>query len=180
MTQKKKIDEECFRKLYNSGFNDTQIARELGFCVSTIWDYRRKLGLPLVKERKQYNDSILMELYHKGYNDKQIAKEQKVDPKIIFRWRKRYKLPANMPAKINGYSLEEDYERILQGESLSNLIPIHAERIKAFRQIEGKDMLVQDKVRYTGLSKSAIRSLTRVYERHSECCIATNSQCESK
>jgi hypothetical protein len=34
------------------------------------------------------------------------------------------------------YALEEDYERILWLESLSNSIPIHAEQIKAFRRLK--------------------------------------------
>ncbi len=162
----KTIDAEKFNQLYESGLNDSQIARELGSNVVTIWKFRYKLGLPVVKERKQYNDAVLMELYPDGYDDCQIAKKLNTTLGIACRWRKLHRMPAHTPPKVNGYSLEKDYERILSGESVDNLIPLHAKHIAAFRKIEGKDMTMGDKVKTTDLPVHAIRLLTKVYNHH--------------
>ena len=65
-TFKRKFDESQFKKLYEEGLTDSEIARQLNVSNSTISEYRNKLKLPsnfsynrnlLRKQIKEYNQS---------------------------------------------------------------------------------------------------------------------------
>ena len=43
---KMNIDKDRFKKLYEKGYNDRQIAEEMGFTIDSISNYRRRKGLP--------------------------------------------------------------------------------------------------------------------------------------
>jgi hypothetical protein len=106
------------------------------------------------------------QLYTKGLPDTQIAKKMGFTASTVWKFRQKLRLPANSPRNTSSYSLVKDYKRVLDGEDFINLNSLHADHIGAFRKIEGRSMTMGDKVKKTGLSKHAIRALTRVYECH--------------
>lgn len=104
------------------------------------------------------------QLYANGLSDTQIAKKMGFTASTMWKLRQKLRLPANNPKNNSNYLLVKDYERVLDGEDSVNLISLHADRIAAFRKIEGRSMTIGDKVKKTGLSAHAIRALTKVYE----------------
>jgi uncharacterized protein YjcR len=97
---KMNIDKDRFKKLYENGYNDRQIAEKMGFTIDSISNHRRKLGLP--SHRKYCDYSKCMELYQRGYNDVQIACELGLAKNTVGIWRKRNGLPTQNAIQISG------------------------------------------------------------------------------
>jgi hypothetical protein len=131
-----------------------------------IWLYNgdKKEGARLMP--KKIDLERFKQLYTTGLPDTQIAKKMGFTASTVWKFRQKLRLPANSPKNTFNYSLIKDYERVLDGEDPVNLISLHADSIAAFRKIEGRSMTMGDKVKKTGLSRHAIRALTRVYECH--------------
>ena len=94
------IDKDRFKKLYEKGYNDRQIAEEMGFTIDSISNYRRRIGLP--SYRKYCDNNRCMELYQKGYNDVQIANELGIAKNTVGIWRKRNGLPTQNAIRTSG------------------------------------------------------------------------------
>lgn len=111
------VDPEDVKKLYEKGYNDSQIARELGFGKITILNCRRKLGLPAISDGgRPCDDTKYWDLYQKGYNDHQIAQKVGLTQEGIFLWRKRNGLPPQnlRTSKVDGVIKE-------MGENITKL-----------------------------------------------------------
>jgi hypothetical protein len=113
--------------------------------------------------RKTIDLERFKQLYATGLSDTQIAKKMGFTASTMWKLRQKLRLPANNPKNNSNYLLVKDYERVLDGED-PVMVSLHADRIAAFRKIEGRSMTIGDKVKKTGLSAHAIRALTKVYE----------------
>jgi DNA-binding CsgD family transcriptional regulator len=95
----KHVDPDQFRELYEKGYNDREIADELGISQNVVSAFRRKLGLPS-RFGIWFDVEKCKELYYEGKTDRQIARELGLNDKHIFTWRERYRLPENKHRKI--------------------------------------------------------------------------------
>lgn len=95
-----KIDKDRFKKLYEKGYNDRQIAEKMGFTIDSVSNYRRRAGLP--SHRRYCDHNKCMELYQRGYNDVQIASELGLAKNTVGIWRKRNGLPTQNEIQISG------------------------------------------------------------------------------
>jgi uncharacterized protein YjcR len=109
---KMNIDKDRFKKLYENGYNDRQIAEKMGFAIDSISNYRRRIGLP--SHRKYCDYGRCMELYEKGFNDVQIASELGIAKTTVGIWRKRNELPTQNTVQISGIEkVVEEIEDII-------------------------------------------------------------------
>lgn len=74
---------------------DTEIAKELGICSTTVYKARHSMNIPTWKElhRKIYFEKIA-KLIKQGLNDKQIAKILQKDSRTIQYYRKLAEIPS--------------------------------------------------------------------------------------
>lgn len=84
--------ESEFEELYNQGYTDTDISRELKESVHHIRKWRYANGLTANPKRSLV---IYEELYTKGMTDGQIAEIVGVHKTSVTNWRERRNLPAN-------------------------------------------------------------------------------------
>jgi uncharacterized protein YjcR len=106
------IDKDQFKKLYEKGYSDRQIAEKMGFAIDSISNYRRRVGLP--SHRKYCDYSKCMELYLKGYNDVQIASELGISKSTVGIWRKRNGLLTQNAIQVSGIErIIEEIEDII-------------------------------------------------------------------
>ena len=80
------------RLLYNLGINDYEMAERLGSSPSSMFQWRKSLGLKAHRTRspcEQTNKyfAVRMDLYNLKLTDKQIAAEQGTNPDTIKQWR---------------------------------------------------------------------------------------------
>lgn len=94
------IDKDRFKKLYENGYNDRQIAEKMGFTTDSISNYRRRMGL--APHRKYCDYGKCMELYQRGYNDVQIASELGIAKETVGVWRKRNGLSTQNAIQASG------------------------------------------------------------------------------
>ena len=118
--------------------------------------------------QKTIDYESFMQLYVTRLSDYKIAKQMGFSSISIYIFRHKLGLPTNNPRKTARHTLEEDYARILKGEDLSNITSSNAECIVAYREIEGKDMVIRDKIKKTGLRLHTIKLLTKAYQCHHE------------
>lgn len=90
------FDEDQALELHARGLSDVKIARTLGVGVTTIWQWRTELNLPVNGEigREELNRRR-RELYNRGLSDKSIAEEEGCRPNTIRHWRHRNNLKPN-------------------------------------------------------------------------------------
>ncbi len=153
---KMKIDKDRFKKLYEKGYNDRQIAEKMGFTVDSISNYRRRTGLP--SHRKYCDYDKCMELYQRGYNDVQIASELRLAKNTVGIWRKRNGLPTQNAVQISGTDrVIEELEDIIAelyfegysdykiGQNLN--IPVHTvNRWRVQNKLPVASITAQDKI----------------------------------
>jgi hypothetical protein len=113
-----------------------------------------------VPNAKTIDPDRFKQLYAIGLPDTQIAQKMGFTSSTVWKFRQKLRLPTNSHKNIFNYSLVKDYERVLDGDDLFNLISLNADRIAAFLKIEGRNMTMGDKVKKTGLFKNAIGALT--------------------
>lgn len=97
----KQVDQDRFIELYEKGYNDREIADELGLTQNIISAFRRKIGLPS-RFGIWFDIKKCKELYDAGKTDRQIARELGLNDKHIITWRERYRLPVNVHQKNPG------------------------------------------------------------------------------
>lgn len=106
-------------ELYKSGHNDIQIADMLGIKSHNVADFRRRRGLPRVKQtfhRFTFNQDKAMELYRSGRSDKEIGDAVCVSRSTIGKWRQDRGLEANTniyipQTKIDWSQAQQLYEQ---------------------------------------------------------------------
>ena len=81
-------------RLYNLGYTDEQIAKELFLHISSIEKWRKKFNLPC-NNKFHIRDVAKMELYNQGLNDRQMAKKLNCSISCVNSWRFRRGLPNN-------------------------------------------------------------------------------------
>lgn len=81
-------------RLYNLGYTDEQIAKELFLHISSIGKWRKKNNLPC-NNKFHIRDAVKMELYKQGLNDRQMAKKLNCSISCVNSWRFRRGLPNN-------------------------------------------------------------------------------------
>jgi uncharacterized protein YjcR len=108
------IDKDQFKKLYEKGYSDRQIAEKMEFAIDSISNYRRRVGLP--SHRKYCDYSKCMDLYLKGYSDVQIASELGISKNTVGIWRKRNGLPTQNAIQMSGIEriVEEKEDTIIK------------------------------------------------------------------
>lgn len=110
------FDTKKFLELYNKGYNDTEISRELRVCHSTISDYRNKLNL---KQNFSYNrEQLKNKILNLGKISKlsvqQIANQLNVDYRIVLYF-------LNEPnIDLNKYLLSDEEYQVLIGGLLGD------------------------------------------------------------
>ena len=110
-------EKTIFRKLYNEGLNDKQIALQTKRCIKCVFFWRKKNGL--VPHFNMLNDAQRRKLYAEGLSDKEIAQKLEVSRNAICQWRKVRKLPNNYLRKP--FSKEEnECRRKLYDEGFSD------------------------------------------------------------
>jgi len=87
------------RSLWEAGNNDAQIASAVGCVASTIWNIRKRLGLPC-KTIVRVDKARVRELWEQGMNDKEIAAVIGVAAPSI--WGARHALGLPYHRKDNG------------------------------------------------------------------------------
>ena len=85
-------------KLYEQGYNDREIAEQVGVSRCTVGNWRRGKGLPpngaLGRDRSWFVERA-MKLYEQGYNDREIGEQVGASGWAIGHWRRGKGLPAN-------------------------------------------------------------------------------------
>lgn len=85
--------------MYRRGMTDAQIAKVQGVHRCTVKKWRRDLGLPVNRARRDVNLPELLAarefLYESGLRDVEIARQQGLSTDAIFSWRRYRGLPAN-------------------------------------------------------------------------------------
>lgn len=110
-TFKRKFDESQFKKLYEEGLTDSEIARQLNVSNSAISEYRNKLKLPsnfsynrdqLRKQIKEYNQS--------GKTINEISNILNLDIRVV-----DYFLNFQEIVNFNNYNLSNEEFQVLIG-----------------------------------------------------------------
>lgn len=86
--------EKLFLKLYNSGLNDTQIAKELNKERHLIHKIRKSLNLPTMNFSIKYG-KIITKYVNDGFSDKTIADELNISNSMVQYIRKKLNLKTN-------------------------------------------------------------------------------------
>lgn len=92
-----KLDKEKAMELYQQMYTDREIANKLGAAKTTVYEWRKRNGLPsnsdpAIKQRKHEQR---LALYMQGKIDKEIAEEVGTAISVIHRWRKANNLPPH-------------------------------------------------------------------------------------
>lgn len=108
------FDTVRFSELYQLGYNDTEIARQLNVSHSTISDYRNHLKLSKnFKYKTEIIKSKIFELYNAGENIKDIAKDLNIDIRLVEMYLNEQVIP-------NDYVLTPTEEQIVIGSLLGD------------------------------------------------------------
>lgn len=107
---------EAFR-LYQRGWSDGRIGRELGINDKTIYAWRRRAGLPAnpqePKRLTPEQEKQRGKLYRQGKTDKEIGDACGVHPSCIHRWRKKHGLPPNAKSGGNTWEYRKEKQKKL-------------------------------------------------------------------
>ena len=81
------------KRLYDLGYTTKEIAKEMNIDISTVRDYKRKLGIEIENKTKVKEENLLKtkELLKQGYMVKQIAEILNVDRHTISNYKKEIK-----------------------------------------------------------------------------------------
>lgn len=110
----KKIEITEFYKYYNTGLNDTEIAKKLGVSHSAIHYVRKKHNLKKnFKYTRTLSDSDYLKEYNLGLSDSQIAKKLNIKLAQVSYTRNKLKLPTNRNARFN--FTDNQYQVIIGG-----------------------------------------------------------------
>ena len=84
------------RRLYDEGLQDAQIAEKLGLSKVTVFEWRKKKGLPAhpKESRMRQHEDEARRLYDEGKTDREIGDAVGVTTSTVFRWRKDNGLPT--------------------------------------------------------------------------------------
>lgn len=80
-------------ELYEAGLTDAEIAGELGYSYSTIYQWRKRNNLTSNSEDKSYYRR--KKLYEEGLTDEKIAQTLNLSYLTIQKWREKNNLPHN-------------------------------------------------------------------------------------
>lgn len=101
-----KLNLERARELYDAGWNDTQIAKELNVRSATVSYWRKKNFLPSNIPPSEVNDER-MKYYQMGLTDKEVGEAVGRSASVIWRWRQDNKLPSNGTQGGNRFQKKE-------------------------------------------------------------------------
>ena len=76
---RRKLDEEAFMRLYDQGYDDAAIAEGLRCCVSTVKNYRREKGLPMMGDKRINNGSR---------SKKKSSRREAAERRKLWKWRR--------------------------------------------------------------------------------------------
>ncbi len=91
-------DHEAWRRLYDAGCSDSEIARQHGACHTTVIHWRRKHGLTPNRDCRPLTgaqDKARRVLHAEGLTDAEIAEEIGVTSASIRKWRQHRGLAIN-------------------------------------------------------------------------------------
>lgn len=114
-----RIQEDAFRKLYDEGKNDREIAEALGVNKSSVTAARNRLKLPPnimpakgseAEKRIVERGERIKELYNQGKSDKEIAAILECSKSTVHYERQRLGLPRSGPYKRGGEKKEKNMD----------------------------------------------------------------------
>lgn len=114
-----RIQEDMFRKLYDEGKNDREIAEALGVNKSSVTAARNRLKLPPnimaakgseAEKRIADREAKIKELYDQGKSDKEIAAIVECSKSTVHYIRNRLGLPRSGPYKRGGEKKEKNMD----------------------------------------------------------------------
>lgn len=108
------FDVNIFNELYQLGYNDSDIAKNLGVAHSTISDYRNRLKLPKnFKYKSEINEIKIKELHKNGKNSKDISLILNMDERLV-------EMYINKQTISDDYVLSKDEEQVVIGSLLGD------------------------------------------------------------
>lgn len=129
------------RSLYDDGYNDCQIAKELDMSVGAIRNWRKKAGLPPRAKRgtPKTDKETAQVLYDRGLDDAQIATELGVSAGAIQRWRSRQGLPPQGKQKrsFNVAAARSLYDDGYNDCQIAKELEVSADAIRNWRKKAG-------------------------------------------
>lgn len=122
-------------KLYNDGFNDSQIALIEDKSPNSITSWRYNKGLP--KKIGILNEKML-ECYSKGYSDKDMAEKFGLEVEYVRRWRDKRGFKSN---KHGNYKKHQDKLELWQqgynDEEIAEKLGMTKQAIYSWRKRNG-------------------------------------------
>ena len=98
----KRYDWAQFRALYDEGYTDRAIAKEIGCYSDTVRNWRIGAGLPPHPHKDRIEPETLRRLWGAGMNDTQIAERLGTSRQAVQKSRTRLGLPAHNPQNSHG------------------------------------------------------------------------------
>lgn len=89
-----RYDRDIFRKLWEQGLSDSQMAKEVGCAKETVIKWRQEEGLPFNEAHVHVDREKMLALYQQGLNDGEIGRELGCAPQTVKHWRNKKGLPA--------------------------------------------------------------------------------------
>lgn len=138
-----RIKHEEFKRLWEQGATDKELANTFGVSPITIGIYRRKRGYACNVEQKtvkpQYNYETMEQLYYSGKWDKEIAEELGCCISTVIAWRRRKGYPSQLErtSEMKNRRYRELYERGICDKEIAEAVGVSVEAVKQWRRKNG-------------------------------------------
>lgn len=138
---RRNLDFTRVRQLYDEGYSDKAIGKEIGCADGTIYSWRKRNGLPPVSQknthqvgrpRKAWDLDLIRWCYDQGMSDESIAYEAGCSRGTVYNWRKRNSLPPVSQKKTGG---AEDMAKFKLRETEETAIEREEEQERKFEAI---------------------------------------------
>uniref|UniRef100_A0A914H1M5 Transposase n=1 Tax=Globodera rostochiensis TaxID=31243 RepID=A0A914H1M5_GLORO len=123
---KAKLIRDGFKNSYKQEIDKT-VAKEMGFCFQTIYNWKRELGQTTPKHKHSHSEQKeLMKRYYKikgkipKISDEDIAKMLKIGASTLVNWKKQFKQHQLHLNSVDGHSVEENAGSNVQEIDKSN------------------------------------------------------------
>lgn len=127
-----KFTKEQFIYYYQKGLRDSEIAKILKVCASSIGEFRRSLNLP-TNHRHVCSDEEILEQYKKGFTDAEISRILNISTSQVARRRKKFNLSKNeRPNKLDNCFINL-YNKNMNDREISKITGVSKSVVQKYR-----------------------------------------------
>ena len=132
-----RYDRAVFRKLWEQGLSDSQMAKEVGCAKETVLQWRKEEGLPFNEAHIHFDREKMLELYQQGRNDAEIGRELGCSPQTVKHWRSTQGLPILTPRRrVDWEAVRRLYMAGFGDAEISRLVGCNENTVYRWREKE--------------------------------------------